>query len=392
MSSEKESTSLVKGPSGVEMAEGPGDTHTQLGSNFVDARELQYRVHIPGGYANGKTSLRMMIWNHSIRAAVDAVVRVEMTDASRAVQYAIVMPWTPADGLLKLKVELVPTNIQSPDNGQSRSSRPWRSIDWALPATCSLQVGLHELMDNRKTSRRRKRAKHHKNSRPQSTQNRNKTDSNASANAQNPCGLLKLPNELLGEIASYFAYPSDLIALTRVSKVLYYMLTARGADYMWKRLRQSSWARLLFGPNPCCGCGKETYSFPWSVALGAHVCKECSLNHIEWNGSNYIPIRTLTIPSKLSSLLSDPAVTVPLSVPDIIPSLVPVETQAIFDWNVISGDGEEDAYHAPKKYGNTTLQRHLRALNSPQIAPKVLQWCEQHKNYLMGFKMTMKSE
>ncbi|KAG8813475.1 hypothetical protein FRC18_002443 [Serendipita sp. 400] len=55
MSSEKESTSLVKGPSGVEMAEGPGDTHTQLGSNFVDARELQYRVHIPGGYANGKT-------------------------------------------------------------------------------------------------------------------------------------------------------------------------------------------------------------------------------------------------------------------------------------------------------------------------------------------------
>ncbi|KAG8855954.1 hypothetical protein FRB91_001474 [Serendipita sp. 411] len=94
MSSEKESTSLVKGPSGVEMAEGPGDTHTQLGSNFVDARELQYRVHIPGGYANGKTSPRMMIWNHSIRAAVDAVVRVEMTDALRAVQYAIVMPWT----------------------------------------------------------------------------------------------------------------------------------------------------------------------------------------------------------------------------------------------------------------------------------------------------------
>ncbi|KAG8758530.1 hypothetical protein FRC14_008023 [Serendipita sp. 396] len=417
MSSEKESTSLVKGPSGVEMAEGPGDTHTQLGSNFVDARELQYRVHIPGGYANGKTSLRMMIWNHSIRAAVDAVVRVEMTDASRAVQYAIVMPWTPADGLLKLKV--------SPDNGQSRSSRPWRSIDWALPATCSLQVGLHELMDNRKTSRRRKRAKHHKNSRPQSTQNRNKTDSNASANAQNPCGLLKLPNELLGEIASYFAYPSDLIALTRVSKVLYYMLTARGADYMWKRLRrkivlspvpdplfgytESSWARLLFGPNPCCGCGKETYSFPWSVALGAHVCKECSLNHIEWNGSNYIPIRTLTIPSKLSSLLSDPAVTVPLSVPDIIPSLVPVETQAIFDWNVISEDITsmkhwrdfeaslpDDTYEMDEVTRIATLvamEKRMHIMRQRNmIAPKVLQWCEQHKNYLMGFKMTMKSD
>ncbi|KAG8809931.1 hypothetical protein FRC19_004899 [Serendipita sp. 401] len=280
-------------------------------------------------------------------------------------------------------------------------------------------------MDNRKTSRRRKRAKHHKNSRPQSTQNRNKTDSNASANAQNPCGLLKLPNELLGEIASYFAYPSDLIALTRVSKVLYYMLTARGADYMWKRLRrkivlspvpdplfgytESSWARLLFGPNPCCGCGKETYSFPWSVALGAHVCKECSLNHIEWNGNNYIPIRTLTIPSKLSSLLSDPAVTVPLSVPDIIPSLVPVETQAIFDWNVISEDITsmkhwrdfeaslpDDTYEMDEVTRIATLvamERRMHIMRQRNmIAPKVLQWCEQHKNYLMGFKMTMKSD
>ncbi|KAG8809930.1 hypothetical protein FRC19_004898 [Serendipita sp. 401] len=49
----------------------------------------------------------MMIWNHFIRAAVDAVVRVEMTDALRAVQYAIVMQWIPADGLLKLKVVIL---------------------------------------------------------------------------------------------------------------------------------------------------------------------------------------------------------------------------------------------------------------------------------------------